>query len=447
MPIRIFRDADDGRRFIMRRREMRDTELSAGMREGVRRIFGEDLSAHDVVRRILDDIRKDGDDALRKYTRSIDRADITDFEVTEAEIDAAFESVPADVIEALRFSAGRIEAFHKKQRIGSWIEFDDDGALGQIVRPLDRVGVYAPGGTAPYPSSLMMAAVPARVAGVEEVIVCAPPEPGGRIAPVTLVAARISGVDRVYAAGGAQAIAAMAYGTHTIPKADKILGPGNIFVVLAKQMVYGDVDIESLPGPTETVVIADDSATPELCAADLLAQAEHDPMASAILITSSRELAEKVSSTIDQQLRSLTRRNVIEQSLENNGAVIVTEDIGKAFDIANDYAPEHLCLLTADPWSQIGLVKHAGGIFIGEHSPEVIGDYTAGPSHIMPTGRTARFASPVNVLDFVKIISVVGLNEGAMRRVGPPAAKIARAESLTAHAAAIDFRLQRDRDE
>jgi histidinol dehydrogenase len=443
MTVRLFTDPQAGADYILARRQMREAELSPRMREGVRAVFGEDLSAEQVVTRILNDVRSEGDAALRRYTAAIDGVELGDIEVSEAEFEAALATVPQAVQDALAFSAERIRAFHARQHIDSWIHFDEQGALGQIVRPLERIGVYAPGGAAPYPSSLLMTAIPAVVAGVEEIFVCAPPERHGGIAPVTLVAARIAGVQRVFKAGGAQAIGAMAYGTATIPKVDKILGPGNIFVVLAKRLVYGEVDIDALPGPTETLLVADESAGPDLCAADMLAQAEHDEMASAILLTTSAALAEQVRQQLEAQLLTLTRAAVARQSLDANGAIVVMPDLEAALALANEYAPEHLCLLLAEPWDWVGKVRHAGGIFVGEHSPEVIGDYTGGPSHVMPTGQTARFASPVNVSDFLKIISVVGLNTRGLREVGPAAVEIAHAEGLTAHAAALEHRLER----
>ena len=441
MSVRIFRNADEGRNFILAKRDMASSELSPRMREGVRSVFGEDLSADEVVTRILHEVRARGDEALREYTRKIDGVELEGIRVSDTEFAEALDSVPADVQEALRFAAERIRLFHEKQHIDSWIDFGPDGGLGQLVRPLDRVGVYAPGGTAPYPSSLLMTAIPARVAGVKDVIVCAPPERSGGVAPITVVAAHIAGVKDLYKIGGAQAIGAMAYGTESVQRVDKILGPGNIFVVLAKRQVYGSVDIDALPGPTETMVLADDSASVELCAADMLAQAEHDPMASAILVTTSEALGNEVAAEIERQLPALERQAVARESLERNGAIVVAETLEAAFGIANDYAPEHLCLLIENPWDHIASVRHAGGIFIGEASPEVIGDYTAGPSHVMPTGGTARFSSPVNIGDFLKVISVIGLNETGLRQVGPNAAVIARAEGLTAHAAAVERRL------
>jgi len=445
--IRLFTDAAVGREFVLRQREMTEAELSPRMREGVQRVFGEDLTADQVVSRIIADVRANGDDALRHYTREIDGVELDSFEVSPDEIQQALDTVPGDVTEALHFAAERIRRFHEQQHIDSWIDFQPEGALGQMIRPLERVGLYAPGGTAPYPSSLLMTAIPAAVAGVDEIVVCAPPERDGRIAPVTAVAAHVAGVSRVFKLGGAQAIAALALGTASVPKVDKILGPGNIFVVLAKRQVYGEVAIDALPGPTETLLIADASADPALCAADMLAQAEHDAMASAILLTTSSDLAAAVRHEIERQLNQLSRSTIAAESMAANGAIVVVPSLDDAFDIANDYAPEHLCLLLENPWDHIASVKHAGGIFVGEHSPEVIGDYTAGPSHVMPTGRTARFSSPVNVSDFVKVISVIGLNERGLRHVGPAAVRIAHAEGLTAHAAAVEQRLERLRPE
>lgn len=443
MGIRVFQNAEEGRAFITANRNMRASELSPGMAEGVRRIFGKDLTAEQAVQRILEDIRANGDAAVLDYTERIDGVADRPIEVSSSEIDAAVERVDRGVFEALKVSASRIRKFHEQQNVSSWINFDQEGAIGQLMQPIERVGVYAPGGAAPYPSSVLMSAIPASVAGVDEVVLCAPPERSGNVADVTLVAARIAGISRVFAIGGAQAIGAMAYGTESVPKVDKILGPGNIFVVLAKRLVFGDVGIESLPGPTETLLIADETASPELCAADLLAQAEHDPMASAILVTTSQTLAADVQREIETQVAALSRADVINASLDKTGAIVIVPNIDEAFDIANAYAPEHLCLLVAEPWQHIGKVRNAGGIFVGENSPEVIGDYVAGPSHVMPTGQTARFASPVNVLDFLKVISVVGINGATFDAIAPSAARIAHAETLTAHAAAVERRMTR----
>ena len=441
--VRVFKDVADARQFVLRNRRLESTELPPAVQEGVRRVFGEDLTAAQVVDRILADVRRGGDAALAHYTSEIDGARVDQICVSDDEIDRAFEFVPKDVLDALRVAHDRIESFHRRQLRSSWIHVDDAGTLGQILRPLERVGVYTPAGRAPYPSSLLMSAVPARVAGVNDIIACAPPNRDGSISPLILAAARIAGIDRVYKVGGAQAIAAMAYGTESVPAVDKIVGPGNIFVVLAKKRVFGDVDIDQLPGPTETLLIADGSARADLCAADMLAQAEHDPLASAVMLTTSEDLADKVEEQLAEQLPGLERAEIASESLKNNGAIVVVPDLSTAFDIANDYAPEHLCLLIQDAWSQLDNVKHAGGIFVGEASPEVLGDYTAGPSHVMPTGRTARFSSPINVEEFIKIISVVGINESGLAKLGPAAAKLARSEGLTAHARAVERRLNR----
>ena len=440
-------DVAEARRLLTRRHGFEETELSPRMKDGIRRVFGEELSAEAVVARVLADVRDEGDAAVQRYTAAIDGKAPKALEVPRPLWQEALASLPADLQEALQLAAEQIAAFHRKQLRTSWLDYSDEGALGQVVRPLDRVGVYTPGGTAIYPSSLLMTAVPARVAGVQEIIVCSPPGPDGEISPLILAAAEVAGVDRVFRAGGAQAIAAMAFGTESVPHVDKIYGPGNIFVVLAKRRVFGLVDIDQLPGPTETLLVADDSADVELVAADLLAQAEHDPMATAILITTSSRLADDVLTEIPRQLATLERAEIAGQSLADNGLIAVVPDVATAIDLANAFAPEHLCLLVRDPWAAIPLVRHAGGIFVGEDSPEALGDYTAGPSHVMPTGGTARFSSPIHVGEFTKVISVAAANQRALRRLGPATSTLARAEGLTAHARAIERRLERlDRD-
>jgi histidinol dehydrogenase len=356
------------------------------------------------------------------------------------------------LLDALRLAAQRLEAFHSKQPTGSWMDVTPGGTLGQIVRPLARVGVYVPAGSAPLPSSLLHCAIPARVAGVREIVVCTPPSRritdhagarhGSGVAALTLAAAHIAGVDTVYAVGGAQAIAAMAFGTESVPRVDKIVGPGGLFVTLAKRHVFGVVGIDGLPGPTETMVVADDTADPAIAAADLLAQAEHDLLASAILLTPSRRLAERVQVEVGRQLEALSRADIAAASLAGRGGIVVTADLAQAVDLANAYAPEHLCLLTAEPWPLVGRIENAGGIFVGEHSFEVLGDYVAGPSHVMPTEGTARFASPLSVVDFVKRISLIALAPDEGRHLSGPAALLADGEGLTAHAAAARARLQ-----
>ncbi len=444
--IRRTSDVDEARSALSRRRGFEEPRLSPRMREGIRRVFGEDLTADQVVDRILGEVRREGDEALLRYTEAFDGRVPDPLKVPPSTWDEALAALDPALRDALSLAADQIAAFHRKQLRTSWVDYSPDGALGQIVRPLERIGIYTPGGTAAYPSSLLMTAVPARVAGVAEVIVCAPPGPDGRVSTTVLAAARIAGVDRVFAVGGAQAIAAMAYGTDAVPHVDKIYGPGNIFVVLAKQRVYGTVAIDQLPGPTETLLVADESANPTIAAADMLAQAEHDPMASATLLTTSTDLADAVAAALAEQLPSLDRREIAAQALATNGLIAVVPDVETALDLANAYAPEHLCLLLRDPWRAVPLVRHAGGIFVGEDSPEVLGDYTAGPSHVMPTGGTARFFSPIHVQDFTKVISLAAANRAGLRRVGPAAAAIARAEGLTAHAAAMDRRLHRSND-
>jgi len=441
MSIRIIADVAEARRTILARRSPEEETLSPRMREGIARVFGAELSVGEVVDRILADVRRDGDAALRHYTEAIDGARLGALLVTEAEIAAGVAGVPPETLAALRTAAARIEAFHRRQLRQSWVNFDEYGTLGQIIRPLARVGLYVPGGTAAYPSSLLMSAIPARVAGIEEIIVATPPGRDGALPSVTLAAAQVAGVTRILKAGGAQAIGALAYGTASVPRVDKILGPGNIFVALAKERVFGQVAIDGVQGPTETLLIADDSATVALVAADLLAQAEHDAMASPILLTTSPELAERVADELMEQLPGLERRAIALAAFENNGGIVVVPDLERAMALANEYAPEHLCLLVRDPWALVPLVRNAGGVFIGEASAEVMGDYVAGPSHTMPTSGTARFSSPINVEEFLKVISLFGLNDRAVRELGPAAQTLAEAEGLTAHAAAVRRRL------
>ncbi len=441
MSIRIVADIAEAERTILARQPPEEEPLSPRMREGIQQLFGADLSAAEVVRQILADVQREGDGAVRRYTAAIDGAVLDDLLVSEAELDAALAAVDPAVLAAMRLTVERVEAFHRRQLRQSWVNFDQYGTLGQLIRPLARVGLYVPGGTAAYPSSLLMSAIPARVAGVSEIIVATPPGRDGTVPAVTLAAARVAGVTRILKAGGAQAIGALAYGTATIPRVDKILGPGNIFVALAKEQVFGLVAIDGLQGPTETLLIADDSASAELVAADLLAQAEHDPMASPILLTSSPALAEQVADQLMEQLPTLSRQAIALAAFENNGGIVVVPDLAQAVALANAYAPEHLCLLVRDPWALVPLVQNAGGIFLGEASAEVMGDYVAGPSHTMPTSGTARFSSPINVEEFLKIISLFGLNQQAVQDLGPSAVALAEAEGLTAHAAAVRRRL------
>lgn len=439
--MRIYDDWNEAQRTVLRRRDLTNfEEVPEPVRAGIRRVFGEALAPGEAVARILADIRRRGDEALRTWTARIDGVTLDELEVPREAWEVAFEALPADLSKALALAAGRIRAFHARQPISSWTATDLGGTLGQRVTPLARAGVYVPGGTAPLPSSLLMAAIPARVAGVDEIVVCTPPGAEGSVPDVILAAAHVAGVDRLFRLGGAQAIAALAYGTASVPRVDKIVGAGGLFTSLAKRQVYGQVGVDGFYGPTETVVIADDSANPAWVAADLLAQAEHDVLATAILLTPSRSLAEAVQAAVAAQLEGLGRGDVAAASLAGQGGIVLTPDLETAVRLAEEFAPEHLCLSVREPERWAERIRNAGGLFLGEHSFEVLGDYVAGPSHIMPTGGTARFASPVNVLDFVKITSVIALDAGAAVRLCPTAAHLARAESLTAHAAAAEKR-------
>jgi histidinol dehydrogenase len=439
--IRVVHGYEAAREALRRKGGLESLELSEGARKGIERVFGEALTAEQVVDRIVRDVRERGDVALLHYSREIDRVALDRFDVPKVEWKSAFESIDSELRGAMVLAADQIRSFHEKQKRTSWIDFGPEGALGQIIRPLERIGVYAPGGSAVYPSSLLMTAVPGRVAGVEEIVVASPPGPDG-VSPLILAAAHVADVDRVIQLGGAQAIAALAFGTESVPRVDKLFGPGNIFVVLAKRQVFGQVAIDQLPGPTETVVVADASADPRLTAADMLAQAEHDGMASAILITTSERLAMLVQTELALQVAQLDRESIARESLATNGVIAVVSTVEEAIHLANLYAPEHLCLLLQNPWDAVPLVKHAGGIFVGEGSPEALGDYTAGPSHVMPTGGTARFFSPINVGDFTKVISLAAANEHALNRLGPATIALAKAEGLGAHARAIELRLE-----
>ncbi len=437
--MKIIRDLGDAKSLMLGHSTVEFAEALPGVKQRIKEIFDEDISPYEAVRRILTEVRTRGDQALFDFGRKIDGMGLAQLEVTKAEIAASYKKVDKELVSALQLAADRIQAFHQIQKQKLGLGFAEEG-LGFIVSALDRVGVYVPGGRAYYPSTVLMTVIPAKVAGVSEVIIATPPAPDGTVPAPTLVAADIAKASRVFKVGGAQAIAALAYGTKSIPKVDKICGPGNIFVTLAKKQVYGTVAIDGLHGPTETVIIADDSANPAFCAADLLAQAEHDEMASSILITTSSRLAEEVSEEVKRQLAKLERRIIAKQSLENNGAIVVVTNIDEAIQLANIYAPEHLCLAVKDARSYLGRIRHAGGIFIG--APEAIGDYTAGPSHVMPTGRTARFSSPLSVLEFLKVSILVDLSDKDLRLIGPAAATIARAEGLIAHAVSIETRLE-----
>ncbi len=399
------------------------------------------------VKDILTDVRLRGDAAVFDYAAEFDGADLSaeNVEVTPEEIDAACRSLPPAFLEILAKANENIRAFHEKQRRESWYDREREGiVLGQKVTPLARVGVYVPGGKAVYPSSVLMNIVPAKVAGVEEIFMTTPCDREGRIHPATLAAAAEAGADRVFKVGGAQAIAAMAFGTECIPRVDKIVGPGNIYVALAKKAVFGYVSIDAVAGPSEILVLADETADPRFAAADLLSQAEHDELASAILITTSAALAEQVSNEADRMMESLSRRNIIEKALQNYGYILVVPDIDFAIELANEIASEHLEILTRDPESVLPRIRNAGAIFLGPYSCEPLGDYFAGPDHVLPTNGTARFFSPLSVDDFIKKSSVISYSRDALRDVGEDIACFAQMEQLTAHANSIQIRFEEE---
>ncbi len=427
---------------ILKRTPIDETPVPEAVLNRLEQIFGEKIAPYEAVRRIIKDVRNNGNVAVDKWSKELDGSDRSNKKVSSVEINTALENLDPTLKAALFSAADRIEAFHKIQPAVSWMDQSMGGKLGQLLRPIERVGIYVPGGTAPLPSTVLMSAIPAKVAGVSEIVIVTPPmKCVGNVNPVILAAAAIAGIDEVYLIGGAQAIAALAYGTETIRSVNKIVGPGNLFVTLAKQQVFGSVGIDGLAGPTETIVIADDTARPDWVAADMLAQAEHDLLATAILISPSEKLIVSVQKEIEYWLNgkdgaNLTRSKIIEGSFLNRSGAILTRDIDEAIILSNDYAPEHLNLAVRDPWVWLEKVTSTGGVFMGENSCEVMGDYIAGPSHVMPTGGTAHFASPLNVWDFIHIISVVGLNKQTAATLGTQAETIALAEGLNAHALA-----------
>jgi histidinol dehydrogenase len=407
-----------------------------GLAPQTKRVF---LSVQKAVDGIIGEVRDKGDKALFDYTEKLDRVRLDSLEVDRREIVAAHSRIDKEVMSALEFAAGRIRDFHAacEHKVGL---IPIDRHLGQQILPLQRVGLYVPGGSAAYPSTVLMMAIPARVAGVEDIIMVSPPGKDGRIPAPTLVAADIAKVNRIFKAGGAQAIAALAFGTESIPRVDKICGPGNIFVTLAKKMVYGTVDIDGLEGPSEIVIVADEKAKPALCAADLLAQAEHDPLALVVLITASADLAKQVDKEIETQLGKLKRRSTIKEAIDA-GMLVLVDDMAQAVELANLFAPEHLSIMTSNASALARKIRNAGCIFVGENSPVVLGDYVAGPSHVLPTGGSARFGSPLGVADFLKVTNVIALDKPAMRKLGQPAVEIAKAEGLDAHAQAAALRV------
>ncbi|WP_310830938.1 histidinol dehydrogenase [Paenibacillus pedocola] len=404
---------------------------------------------NETVRQIVADIKIEGDAALLRYTERFDRTTLTasELRVTEEELQAAYSRVEDSFVTAIRAAAANIRAFHARQKRSSWMDLQPDGTiLGQIIRPLKRVGVYVPGGTAAYPSSVLMNVIPAQIAGVPEIVMVTPPATGGKVGidPYILVAAAEAGVSEIYRVGGAQAVAALAFGTESIAPVDKICGPGNIYVALAKREVYGAVDIDSIAGPSEIVVLADDTAEPAYIAADLLSQAEHDIMASAILVTPSQSLADTVAAEVERQLQELPREAVARASVENHGAIIVVESLQEGIAVVNRLAPEHLEIVAEDPMGLLGSIENAGAIFLGPYSSEPVGDYFAGPNHIIPTNGTARFSSPVDVDDFIKKSSLIYYSKEALLRDGETIMELARREGLEGHARAIQIRLENE---
>ena len=427
---------------LLQKKAFDEVELNPKIREANRKLFGEDLTAAELVRRIVTDVREKGDRAVIEYTKLIDRVEYRpeDFLVSEAEYLEAERQADPQVLASLRRAAENVRRYHQEQKPNSWMTYREHGSiLGQSVIPLDRVGIYVPGGTAAYPSSVIMNAVPAAVAGVSEIIMMVPPK-NGKINPYVLLAAREAGVDKIFKIGGAQAIAAMAFGTETIPRVDKITGPGNIFVTLAKKEVYGHCDIDMLAGPSEILIVADETADPVYTAADMLSQAEHDPLACSIVITDCAELAEKIAKEAELQLAKLPRQEIAKASLDRNGLIVIAEDIRQAIEFANVSAPEHMELLTREPFQLLPYVRHAGAVFLGAYSPEPLGDYFAGPNHVLPTGGTARYYSVLNVETFMKRTSIISYTQPALAAVSEDIIRLAETEGLDAHANAIRLR-------
>ena len=436
--MRILKGYEKSRAALSQSRRLDLSSVPQSVLDSSERMFGERLTPLEIVSRIIADVSENGDGAIRRLSLLIDGYELEEIEISPAAIESAVDSVDPRVMDALALSADRVRRYHEASMTNDWMDFA--AGYGALIRPCERVGVYIPGGSAPLPSTAIMTAVPARVAGVEEIILCSPAKEDGLPDPAVLAAARIAGVDRVFAIGGAQAIAAMAYGTESVPAVDMVCGPGNLFVTLAKKLVYGDVGIDGLYGPTETLILADASANPTLCAADMLAQAEHDPMAMPVLVCTSEPLAEQVASEVETRLRRLSRESVARASVEGQGTIAIVETTERAVELANLFAPEHMCLAVRDPWAWVGKIKNAGAVFVGEFSHEVLGDYVAGPSHVMPTSGTARFNSGVGVHKFLKTIPLIALDDAESVELSRSAAIIARAEGLTAHAEAAEIR-------
>jgi len=431
---------DKARALLTRENYWESFATPPGLTAQIKRVFGEELSVQEVVSRIIGEVRGKGDKALLEYTEKLDGVRLDSLEVDGQEIAATYDMTDKKFVSALEFAAKRIRDFHVACGHKAGL-IPIDKHLKQQIQPLQRVGLYVPGGTAAYPSSVLMMAIPARVAGVEEIVMVSPPGRDGAIPAPTLAAANIAGVNRVFKVGGAQAIAALAFGTESIARVDKICGPGNIFVTLAKKMVYGTVALDGLEGPSEIIILADEKADPVLCAADLLAQAEHDPLASVILISTSADLVDRVDREIEMELGKLKRRSTTGTAIER-GMLVLVDDMAQAVELVNLFAPEHLSIMTSNASTLIPKIHNAGCIFIGEHSPVVLGDYVAGPSHVLPTGGSARFGSPLGVTDFLKVSNIIALDEPAMRELGQVAVEIAKAEGLDAHAQAVEKRLK-----
>ncbi len=397
-----------------------------------------------IVAEIIANVRKDGDQAIFAYNKKFDGAELSALEVSQAEIDEAFAAVDPKFLEILRNAEANIRAFHQKQVRNSFIMNEVEGVIcGQKITPIEKVGLYVPGGTAAYPSTVLMDSVPAKIAGCQEIVMVSPPSKDGKINPVILAAAKIAGVQRIFKVGGAQAVAALAYGTESIPKVDKIVGPGNAFVAEAKKQVFGMVSIDMIAGPSEILVVADGKSDPAHVAADLLSQAEHDKLASAVLVTESKDLAEAVSAELERQIPLLSRAEIARASIDNNGKIIIADDLKVVLEIANEIAPEHLELMVDNPFDYLDGIKHAGSIFMGRHCPEALGDYYAGPNHTLPTSGTARFSSPLSVDDFVKKSQYTYYTAEALQRIGADVVTFAEAEGLQAHGKSVSIRLEK----
>ena len=439
MKLNVLRGLSEAQGVLTRVDPLDISSLPAEVVERTHRAFGEGVTPEQSVLQMLQDVRAEGDPAVSRYAKLLDGVELEDFRVSDSEMASARAQVSVELYQALELAAQRVAKYHEATLPRDWVDLEQ--GLGEVTRPLQRVGLYAPGGTAAYPSTVLMTAIPARVAGVKEIMLTTPRRGREPLNPAVLVAAEIAGVDELYQVGGVPAIAAMAYGTQSIPKVDKICGPGNTFVAYAKKLVQGQVDIDGIYGPTETIVVADGTARANFCAADLIAQAEHDPLATAILVTNSEELVAQIEAELDRQLALASRGDLAREALQRQGRVVLVDTLDEALELSNAIAPEHLCLMVADPWAWAGKVRNAGGLFLGEYSPEVMGDYIAGPSHVMPTGGTARFSSALSVHQFLRTMPVVGLSPQSFSSLGPAAVEIAHAEGLTGHSSAVQVRL------